>query len=104
MSEADTRKLTDLLQCALQLMGRIAIPPETVRSVVAKTKKHVAAYNLCDGTRTLSEVARRAGLDQGNFSKAAARWVESGVIFWMGEGREKRLLHVYPISAAKRKK
>lgn len=99
-------QLTFLLRCAIQVVGRLSIPPEEVRQIVATSKKHLKAFNLCDGTLTLSEVAKKAGLDIGNFSRASDRWVEHGVAFSTKQGKEIRLLHLYPIpeTAAKRKR
>ena len=90
-------QLNFLLRCAIQVVGRLSIPPDNVREVVASTKKHLKAYNLCDGTLTLSEVAKKAGLDTGNFSRTSDRWVENGVVFRVKQGKEIRLLHLYPI-------
>jgi len=92
------QRFGQLLQCLIQVIARAAIPEERVRSIVATGRKQITAFNLCDGTRTLTEVARKARLDQGNFSRAATRWVQSGVAFRIGEGRDTRLLHIFPIA------
>ncbi len=91
--------LNDLLRCAMQVVGRIAMRPEQIGEIVFvnANAKQLKAYNLCDGTRTQSEVAKAAGLDNGNFSRTAMRWVEGGVLFRVGSGRESRLLHLYPL-------
>jgi len=88
----------DLLPCALQLLGRIAIPPEHIRDIIGGKKKQLEAFNLCDGTRTLKEIAKKAGIDQGNFSRTVDRWKAHGIVFSIREGRESRILHVYPLS------
>ncbi len=93
------QRLEQLLECLIQVIARAAIPEDRVREIVATGRKQLAAFNLCDGTRTLTEVARRARLDTGNLSRAASRWVQNGVAFWIGEGRDARLLHVFPITA-----
>jgi hypothetical protein len=90
----------DLIRCAVQLIGRLAIPEQQVRGVVGAGKRRVSAYNLCDGQTALSEIARRAKIDQGNFSRAAKRWVQQGVVFWVGPGKDARLMHLYPISSS----
>ena len=89
--------LGDLLRCAIQVMGRFAVPPDRVSDVVGTSAKQLRAYNLCDGTRTQGEVANSAGLDRGNFSRTATRWVESGVLFRIGNGNDAKLLHIYPL-------
>ena len=73
------------------------MPPEKVRLVVNTGKRQVKAYNLCDGSLTQAEVAKKAGVDAGSLSRAASRWINHGVAFWIGEGKESRLLHLYPI-------
>jgi hypothetical protein len=89
--------LNDLLKCAIQVVGRLAMRPEQVGEVVVVNAKQLKAYNLCDGTRTQGEVAKAAGLDNGNFSRTTVRWVESGVLFKVGTGRDAKLLHLYPL-------
>ena len=91
-------EIKDLLGCALQIIGRIAIPPATVREVIGQAKKkQLKAYNLCDGTRTAREIAKKAKIDEGNFSRTAQRWIERGIVFSLADGAEKRLLHIYPL-------
>ena len=88
-----------LLRAILSLSARQAFPVETLAEIVVGNggKKQVEAFNLCDGSRTQGEVAKAAKLDQGNFSKTLARWITAGVMFKLGEGRETRLLHAYPL-------
>jgi len=94
-------ELNDLLRYAVQVYARNSIPPEKVREIIGDTKKkQLKAYNLCDGTRTLREVAKEARIDEGNFSKTADRWVENGIAFSTTEGGERRLLHLYPLPRA----
>jgi hypothetical protein len=92
-------QLNDLLKCAVQVVGRIAMRPEQVGEIVMvnASAKQLKAYNLCDGTKTQGDVAKAAGLDAGNFSRTASRWVESGVLFRIGSGKDARLLHLYPL-------
>jgi hypothetical protein len=94
----DDKRLADLLGCAIQIMGRLAIPPDKVSEIVGAKKKLIEAYNLCDGTRSQKEVVKTLRLDQGSFSATSKRWVRNGVAFWIGEGKETRLLHLYPLS------
>ena len=94
----DVKALADLLACAIQIMGRLAIPPDKVSEVVGKKRKLVEAYNLCDGTRTQDEVVKKLRLDQGSFSRISNRWVKNGVAFWIGGRKERHLLHLYPLS------
>lgn len=91
-------KLEQLLECLIKVIGRAAINKSDVARIVGTGKKQIEAFNLCDGKNSQKEIAKRTGLDQGNLSRTAVRWVEAGVAFWVGEGKNTCLLHVYPIS------
>jgi hypothetical protein len=95
-----------LLRAILSLAARQAFSVEALTEVVTKGggRKQLEAFNLCDGTKTQAEVVKVAKLDQGNFSKTVARWINSGVMFRLGEGRETRLLHAYPLPTSTSKK
>lgn len=86
----------ELLRILIQLDGRQAFPPESLREIVG-TAKYVDAYNLCDGSRTQAEVAKGTKLDQGQFSRTSGRWIREGVLFKVGSGRDIKLLHLYPL-------
>ena len=90
----------DLLRCLVQVIGRGAVPVDQAREIVGTGKKRVKAFNMFDGTRKLSDVARKTKINQGNLSRAVANWVENGIAFWIGEGTDARLLHLYPIPKA----
>lgn len=99
--DVENGEVRNLLRVLVHLTARAALPEEYVVSVVggkASSKKHIRAYNLCDGTRSQGEIARLLKLDQGNFSRAVARWANAGVVFRIGSGREAKLLHAYPLS------
>jgi hypothetical protein len=87
----------DLLRCLVQVVARAAIPRDQVVQIVGTGGKQAKAFNLCDGTRSQAEVAKKTGLHQASLSRTFARWVENGVAFWVGDGNEARLLHVYPV-------
>ena len=61
------------------------------------TEKQLRAFNLCDGSRTQAEIGKELGLDSGNFSKTINRWIDEGIVIRVGEKREARPLHVYPL-------
>lgn len=88
----------DLLRCLLHVVGRAAIPATEIRALVGQRgKSRIKAFNLFDGSHTIQEVARRTKIDKGNLSRSASLWVQHGMAFWVGEGKEARLLHVYAI-------
>jgi len=90
----------ELLRFLVQLTARHVFPEEALRKIIGSSARQVAAYNLCDGTRTQAEIAKASKLDQGQFSRTAARWAEAGVLFKVGTDREVKLLHLYPLSSA----
>ena len=92
-------RLTQLLECLIHVIGRVAIPVEKVKEIVATSSKQVRAFNLCDGTKSQGEVARAVGVNQGNLSRSFAKWIQEGVALWVGEGTDAKLLHIYPIPA-----
>jgi hypothetical protein len=90
----------ELLRCLMHILGRAAMPPEKVVELIGGGKKQVRAFNLCDGTLSQSEVAKKAGIDSGNFSRTFSRWVENGIAFSVGDGNDAKLLHIYPIPSS----
>ena len=97
-SMSNQSRMEGLLQCLVQVIGRAAIPEEKVREIVGKGGKQIKAFNLCDGTLTQSQIAKKCSLDAGNFSRTIARWIESGIVFPLSEGHEIGLLRVYPLA------
>jgi DNA-binding MarR family transcriptional regulator len=96
----ENKKFEWLLECLIHIIGRASIKIEEVNAIVRKGKKpekQVKAYNLCDGTLTQNEIAKKAGLDQGNLSRSVDRWVKSGIVFRFKEGNEVKFLYIFPI-------
>src|SRR5712692_9181711 len=61
------------LRAILATVARQAFPPERLAELVASNaggEKQIAAYNLCDGEHTQSEIASAVGLDRGNLSRS----------------------------------
>ena len=95
----------DLLRAILSVSGRRAFPPDRLLEIVRPRDggaKQVEAFNLCDGSKGQGEIVKALKLDSGNFSRTISRWVEEGVVFRLGEGREAKLLHVYPLPSEKK--
>jgi hypothetical protein len=99
-----------LLRAQLAVLGRIAFRDDAaLEEVVCKGRdsgKQRNAYNLCDGTRTQSEVAKAAKIDGGNFSRTVGRWVEAGVLFKIPDGSDAKLQHIFslPVTTGKASK
>jgi hypothetical protein len=100
-STKQTGPTTDeLLKILVAIGGRIVTPPEELREIVSPrgAGKYVDAYNLCDGTRGIAEVARAVGIDKSNLNKSVNRWVDEGVLFKIGDARNFTLLHMYRLN------
>ena len=101
---ADNEKLESLLKILIQVTGRIAIPVDKVEKIVCTSPEYVKAFNLCDGGATQLEIATKCEIDHSNLNKAMKRWVANGVAFQIGPGKNAKILHVYPIPEAMKKK
>lgn len=87
------------LRAILATVARQTFPPEKILEIMGPNsgEKQLRAFNLCDGTKSQAEIAKVLGLDQGNFSKSVARWIDAGILIRVGENKESRPLHVYPL-------
>ena len=96
-----------LLKAILATVGRKTFSESELREIVMPRgtgASQLAAYNMCDGSRTQSEIGKAQELDPGSFSRTVARWTEAGVVFRIPEGRDVKLLHVYPLLSENSKK
>jgi hypothetical protein len=91
------------LRAILATVARQTFPPATLFDLITKGgggEKQLRAYNLCDGTRTQAEIAKELALDAGNFSRSLNRWVDAGIVIRVGEARDVKPVHVYPLPAS----
>jgi hypothetical protein len=91
---------TAYLRGILATVARQAFPPDRLAELVLSNvggKKQIEAFNLCDGSRMQSEIARSVGLDKGSLSRSISRWIELGIVIRVGEGIEAKPTHVYPL-------
>jgi len=89
-----------LLRAILTTVARQTFSEQALREIVVARgagQAQIQAFNMCDGTRTQSEIAKAQGLDGGNFSRTLSRWQDAGVIFRVGP--DDKPLHVYPLRA-----
>lgn len=96
-----------LLRAILATVARQTFPTEFIVEKVAvgaDKAKQVAAYNMCDGSNSQAEIAKHLSLDAGNFSRTVSRWIDLGIVIKMGESRDTKLVHVYPIPSTKKDK
>lgn len=94
------------LRAILATAARQTFPPAKILEIMGPSagEKQLRAFNLCDGSRAQAEIAKELGLDSGNFSKTLNRWIDEGIVIRVGEKREARPLHVYPLPEALMKK
>lgn len=93
---------TAYLRAILSTVARRSFPPaELARLVLSHSngKKQLQAYNMCDGSRPQSEIAKAVGLDKGSLSRTISRWIDLGIVIRVGEGGESRPVHLYPLAA-----
>ena len=87
------------LRAMMSLIARQTFSPEELRKLVSSrgTTKLLKAFNMCDGTKTQSEIAAELKIDAGQFSRSIKQWVDEGIVIKTGENRSTRIVHVYPI-------
>ena len=92
-----------LLKAVVSLIARQTFSVTDVLQTIGPDKvSQFKAYNLCDGTLSQSEIAKKCGLDSGNFSRTLSRWIDEGIVFRLDNSGEQTLLHVFPISESRR--
>lgn len=58
--------------------------------------RSLLAYNLCDGKKSQTDVAKGAKIDKAALSRLLVRWVEAGIVVRVGQ--DQLPLHVFPLS------
>ena len=91
--------ITSYLSALIQVTGRLVFSEEQLKQIVLirGSKKLLKAYNMADGTSTQAEICKKLKIDASNFSKTISRWITHGIMFKIGNDKEIKLLHVYPI-------
>lgn len=92
------------LRAILATVARQTFSPARILEIINAGEKQQRAFNLCDGSRSQSEIVKELGLDHGNFSRSVSRWIDEGIVIRVGQNREARPLHVYPLPEALIKK
>ncbi len=89
-----------LLRAILSTIARQTYSPAQLRAAVAPVgdgTKQVAAYNMCDGTKSQAEIGKTLKMDAGQLSRTISRWVELGLAFRLGEETEQKIVHLFRI-------
>lgn len=100
LEEGGMASQDQFLRAILATVARQTFSPDFIFDTVAGSGdkgKQLRAYNLCDGTRSQAEIGKELKLDPSNFSKTLNRWIDSGIVIRVGEGRDTKPLHVYPL-------
>lgn len=98
MSNTDT-----YLRAMMSLIARKTFPPDDLAEIVVTSDRQLDAFNMCDGTKSQSEIAKALGLDKGSFSRTMSRWIEEGVVIKVSTSDGDRPVHVYPLPARYKK-
>lgn len=87
------------LKAMMSLVARQTFTPERLAEIVTPlaNAKTFEIFNLCDGTRTQTDIANSLKIDSGNLSRTIKRWIDEGVVIKVTEEGKDRPVHVYPI-------
>lgn len=95
-----------ILRAILATIARQTFPPGALYKLVvpkAGAEQNVEAYNLCDGTRTVADIAKELKIDAANLRKRILRWAEEGVIVKVEQDKATYPVHLYPLTASAQK-
>jgi hypothetical protein len=84
----------DLLRVLIRVSSQPPVAPDELQKRVTGGKpagRSLVAFNLCDGKTAQGDIANKAGIDAGNFSRMVSRWEKLGVVFRIGD----HPLHLY---------
>ncbi len=87
------------LKAMMSLVARQTFSPERLAEIVTSqaNAKTYEAFNLCDGTKTQTEIANALKTDPGQLSKTIKRWIDEGIMLRVTDGGKDRPVHVYPL-------
>jgi DNA-binding MarR family transcriptional regulator len=89
-----------LLRAILATVARQTFPPETIEKIVApqaNSLKWMQVYNLCDGSMSQADIAKKVNVDKSDVSKKIKKWIEAGIVIRLADGDGERPVHVYPL-------
>ena len=88
-------------ESVITLLGRIAFKSEQIRDIVRKGKRnpnaYVKVYNACDGNRTVTQLAKIAGVSQPTMTSVLKQWIQQGIIYEVQRSGGKFYKKLYPI-------
>lgn len=95
-----------ILRAILATVARQTFPPGALYKLVvpkAGAEQNVDAYNLCDGTRTVTDIAKELKIDAANLRKRILRWAEEGIVVRVEQDKATYPVHLYPLSPSAQK-
>ncbi len=101
MSDDLPKKLERQNEIIISLLGRIAFTPEKVREIVVKKKQnpqgYIDAYNACNGSRNVNDLAQIIGVAQNTLSPILGDWEELGIIYETEKQKGRFYRKLFPI-------
>jgi hypothetical protein len=91
----------------ISLLGRLVFPEDKLKNMITKNKRnpdaYLRGYNSCDGTRTVTEVAKVIGVNPSTLNPIINDWEVQGIIYEVESNRGKTYKCLYKISGVKEK-
>lgn len=81
--------LSEQNEVIISLLGRLAYPEEELKKIVTKKKQnpnaYIKAYNACDGSKGVTEIAKIAGVAQPTMTPILQYWKKLGIVYQVGK-------------------
>lgn len=80
----ELRKITQQNEVIIPLLAKIAFTKEEIRGLVTHKKRkpenYIEGYNCCDGSHSVSDLARIIGVKQWTLSPILIEWEQLGIV------------------------
>jgi len=80
----DLKKIVKQNEIIISLLGRMAFDKDEVRNLVTYKKrnpgKYIEGYNACDGSHSVSDIAKTVGVSVPTISVILNEWEDTGII------------------------
>lgn len=68
----------------INLLAQRILNPKEIKESITKKRKNpdriIESFNSCDGETALTEIAKKCGIDPGNFSRDINSWERNGFL------------------------
>lgn len=87
------------LETLIKLIGKFAFGKEEVKNIViykkgSKAKTYIESYNSCDGSHSVAELSKIAGVKPQTISPILQQWEDKGIVYKAENGRYKKLFSI----------